>query len=174
MFSMCFARLTNPRLTASGSGLLRSDLSMPALYLRDLTVETITHTLGRIPASRHLMSRNFSAPRSAPKPASVTVISPSFIAAFVAMMVLHPWEMFANGPPWTNAGTPSSVCTRLGLSASFRTAVMAPSAPRSPAVMFLPDLSCATTSLASLALRSLRSFAMQNVAITSEAAVIVK
>ena len=32
----------------------------------------ITAALGRSPVLRHLMSRNFSAPRSAPKPASVT------------------------------------------------------------------------------------------------------
>ena len=35
-------------------------------------VATITAAFGRSPDLRHLMSRNFSAPRSAPKPASVT------------------------------------------------------------------------------------------------------
>ena len=35
-------------------------------------VATITVSLGCRPAFRHLMSKNFSAPRSAPKPASVT------------------------------------------------------------------------------------------------------
>ena len=36
--------------------------------------------------------------------------------------------MFANGPPCTNAGVPSSVCTRFGFIASFSSAVMAPAA----------------------------------------------
>ena len=45
-----------------------------------------------------------------------------------------PWAMLANGPPWTSAGPPSAVCTRLGLSASRSSAVMAPAAPTSPAV----------------------------------------
>ena len=36
-------------------------------------VATTTTASGRSFAMRHLMSRNFSAPRSAPKPASVTV-----------------------------------------------------------------------------------------------------
>ena len=38
------------------------------------------------------------------------------------------------GPPWMRAGVPSSVWTRLGFSASFSRAVMAPAAFRSPAV----------------------------------------
>ena len=44
----------------------------------------------------------------------------------VAMMELQPCAMLANGPPCTNAGVPSSVCTRLGLSASLSSAAMAP------------------------------------------------
>ena len=57
------------------------------------------------PDLRHLMSTNFSAPRSAPRPASVTTMSasrrpprppsPSCTAA-----------MLANGPPCTKAGAP--------------------------------------------------------------------
>ncbi len=46
----------------------------------------------------------------------------------VAVTLLQPWAMLANGPPWTMAGVPSSVCTRLGLSASFSSAAMAPTA----------------------------------------------
>ena len=46
---------------------------------------------------------------------------------------LQPWAMLANGPPWTKAGLPSSVCTRLGASASFSSAVIAPCALRSRA-----------------------------------------
>ena len=45
------------------------------------TVATITTASGHRSAMRHLMSRNFSAPRSAPKPASVTaIVAQSFSA----------------------------------------------------------------------------------------------
>ncbi len=56
------------------------------------------------------------------------------MAMRVAMMELQPCAMLAKGPPCTNAGVPSSVCTRLGLSASLSRAVIAPSACRSCAV----------------------------------------
>ena len=46
---------------------------------------------------------------------------------------LQPCAMFANGPPCTNAGVFSSVCTRFGASASRRIAVIAPCASRSRA-----------------------------------------
>ena len=36
-------------------------------------------------------------------------------AARVAATLFVPWAMLANGPPCTNAGTPSIVCTRFGL-----------------------------------------------------------
>ena len=64
------------------------------------------------------MSTNFSAPRSAPNPASVTTMSARRRPARVAVTELQPWAMLANGPPCTNAGAPSRVCTRLGASAS--------------------------------------------------------
>jgi len=41
-------------------------------------------------ALRHLISKNFSAPRSAPKPASVTTYSDNFKAVFVAIIELQP------------------------------------------------------------------------------------
>ena len=41
---------------------------------------------------------------------------------------LLPWAMFMNGPQWTKAAWPSSVCTRFGLMASLRRTVMAPAA----------------------------------------------
>ncbi len=44
------------------------------------------------------------------------------------MTELQPWAMLANGPPCTNTGLFSSVCTRFGFSASLSTAVMAPDA----------------------------------------------
>ena len=51
-----------------------------------------------------------------------------------AMTELQPWAMLAKGPPCTKAGLPSSVCTRLGASASFKSTVIAPAASRSAAV----------------------------------------
>lgn len=42
-------------------------------FFNALTVATITTASGLSPAIRHFMSKNFSAPRSAPKPASVMV-----------------------------------------------------------------------------------------------------
>ncbi len=80
------------------------------------------------------MSKNFSAPRSKPKPASVTVQSACAIAILVAMTELQPWAMLAKGPPWTSAGTPSTVCTRLGIIASRRSTIIEPTAWRSRAV----------------------------------------
>ena len=43
-----------------------------AMHLQARTVATTTAASGFSPALRHLMSKNFSAPRSAPNPASVT------------------------------------------------------------------------------------------------------
>ena len=48
-----------------------SALGTPPLYFRARTVATTTTQEGVRPAMRHLMSMNFSAPRSEPKPASV-------------------------------------------------------------------------------------------------------
>jgi hypothetical protein len=61
------------------------------------------------------MSKNFSAPMSAPNPASVATISFEASAIRSAMIELLPWAMFANGPQWTNAGPPSRVWRRFGL-----------------------------------------------------------
>ena len=46
-------------------------LSGRAAAASDSTVATTTAASGFSPARRHLMSQNFSAPKSAPKPASV-------------------------------------------------------------------------------------------------------
>ena len=51
----------------------------------------------------------------------------------VASTELQPWAMLANGPPWMKAGVPSSVCTRLGESASLSSTVIAPCAFKSRA-----------------------------------------
>ena len=48
------------------------------------------------------------------------VIGESQRRVVVARTELQPWAMLANGPPWTKAGVPSSVCTRLGASASLQ------------------------------------------------------
>ncbi len=52
---------------------------------------------------------------------------------------LLPCAMFANGPQWTNAGWPSSVCTRFGLIVSFRRTVIAPAARSCSAVTGSPS-----------------------------------
>ena len=134
-FSMWRRRLANPSRSALTSGLAASAAATrPLLYFSALQVATITAHLGAIPAARHLMSMNFSMPKSAPKPASVTTTSAMDIAIWVAASELQPCAMFANGPPWTNAGVPSRVWTRLGFRASFKSAVIAPAALSSPQV----------------------------------------
>ena len=62
---------------------------------------TTTAASGRSPDARHLMSKNFSAPMSAPKPASVTTMSEVDRATRSAMIELLPWAMLANGPQCT-------------------------------------------------------------------------
>ena len=142
MFSMCFLRFSTPLSRASTLGLPSSFSGTPPWSFNARTVATITTALGLMPALRHLMFRNFSAPRSAPKPASVTVYSESRIDSFVASTLLQPWAMLANGPPWMKAGLFSSVCTRFGLMASFNSTVIAPLAFKSAAVIGLAARGC--------------------------------
>ena len=71
-FSMWRPRLAQPFLTASTFSVPRSSFLTPPFIFMARTVATITTASGLRPALRHLMSKNFSAPRSAPKPASVT------------------------------------------------------------------------------------------------------
>ena len=78
-FSMCFLRFSTPLSRASTFGLERSFSGTPPCNFRARTVATMTTASGLMPALRHLMFMNFSAPRSAPKPASVTVYSESRI-----------------------------------------------------------------------------------------------
>ena len=61
-----------PASSASRFSSESAALGTPPLCLSARTVATTTHASGRMPDMRHLMSQNFSAPRSAPKPASVT------------------------------------------------------------------------------------------------------
>ena len=73
MFSTWRRRLGRPRSRAARSSWFSSALAAPPWCFRARTVATSTTASGVRPAMRHLMSRNFSAPRSAAKPASVTV-----------------------------------------------------------------------------------------------------
>ncbi len=50
-----------------------------------------------------------------------------------------PWAMLANGPAWTNAAWPSSVCMSVGCSVSFMRTVTAPATPRSSRVIGRPS-----------------------------------
>ena len=113
------------------------------------------------------MSKNFSAPRSAPKPASVSTISPSERPSLVATIELQPCAMLPNGPPWTSAGPPSSVCTRLGRIASLSSSVMAPDALSSAAVTGFRSRVSPTMIRPSRASRSVRSVASARIAMIS-------
>ena len=133
----------------------------------------MTAISGFIFAFLHFMSKNFSAPKSAPNPASVTVYSPSFKASFVAIILLHPCAIFANGPPCIIAGVCSNVCTKFGLMASFSNAAIAPWAFKSLAytgssfslypIMMFPKFSFSSFIL----------FDRHKIAIISEATVIL-
>ena len=114
------------------------------------------------------MSKNFSAPMSAPKPASVQTMSLVTSASRSAMIELLPWAMLANGPAWTKAGPPSSVWSRFGLIASRSRTVIAPATPRSSAVTGFPSVVVARTIRPSRARRSYRSVARARTAMTSE------
>ncbi len=134
----------------------------------------MTTQSGDSPDCLHTMSMNFSPPKSEANPASVTTYSPIFRADRVANMLLAPWAMFANGNPWTNTGSPSRVCTRLGHIASFSRTIMPPTHPRLPAVTGSPSMLYATTILSSLARRSSYPVDSASIAEISEADVIRK
>ena len=131
MFSICFSRFAIPFLSASRFSFESSSFATPPLYFKALTVATSTTQSGAIPAFLHFISKNFSAPRSAPNPASVSAISTIPIATLVALTELHPCAIFAKGPPCTKASECSSVCTILGFIASFKSAAIAPTAFKS-------------------------------------------
>ena len=179
-FSICFARLAPPARTASGlgssslgsSGLPATIRPTPPCILSARIVATITAASGFSPEARHLMSKNFSAPMSAPNPASVTRISLVASAARSARTELLPWAMFANGPQCTQAGPPSSVWRRLGLRASRSSTVIAPATLRSSAVIGDPSRRSARTTRPRRARRSCRSDASARIAMTSDATVI--
>ncbi len=66
-FSMWRPRLARPFFSASTFSFLRSSFATPPCIFSARTVATMTVAAGVSPALRHLMSKNFSAPRSAPK-----------------------------------------------------------------------------------------------------------
>ena len=123
---------------------------------------------------RHVMSKNFSIPMSDANPDSVMTYSPSLRPTRSATSELFPWAMFANGPQWTNAGWPSSVCTRFGLIASLRTTASAPAACLSSAVTGSPSYVCPTVMRPSRSRRSARSRATATRPMISLAAVMSK
>ncbi len=163
-----------PSSTADTSGEFTSFTSTPPWYFRARSVATTTAAEGQMPAVRHLMSRNFSAPRSAPNPASVTTQSPNARPALVASRLLQPWAILANGPPWMNAGECSKDCTRFGARALRSSAVIAPAAPMSATVMGSRDRLWASTIRPSRSLRSANEVDRQNTAMTSLATTMSK
>ena len=71
IFLICRFKFTHPLATASGFGLDKSCFLTPPCILRALTVATRTTASGLRDAVLHLISKNFSAPKSAPKPAAI-------------------------------------------------------------------------------------------------------
>ena len=72
IFSICFCKLAIPANNASTFSQAKSAFSTPPCIFNALIVATITTHEGCKSAFLHLISKNFSAPKSAPKPASVT------------------------------------------------------------------------------------------------------
>mmetsp|Transcript_16838 Transcript_16838/g.63854 ORF Transcript_16838/g.63854 Transcript_16838/m.63854 type:complete len:426 (+) Transcript_16838:562-1839(+) len=181
----CLARFAHP---ASSSGMFSVLYSSargwpgttggpPPCVLRARTVATMTQAPGRRPERRHLMLKNFSAPMSAPNPASVTT-TPSFPARrrviWSAMMLELPCAMLANGPACTITGLPSRLCMSVGLMASRISTASAPPQPRSSAVTGRPARERATTMLPRRSRMSRRLVARASTAITSDATVMSK
>lgn len=100
------SKFTIPCFNASTFSSFKLSLAIPPCILIARIVATTTTADGSKPASRALISMNFSAPKSDPKPASVTTISAKSLAVSVAKIELQPCAMLANGPPCTNAGVP--------------------------------------------------------------------
>lgn len=102
---------------------------------RGAPVATMTTQSGERPLERHLMFMNFSAPMSAPKPASVTT-SPSGPTSLRAIRSAttdeFPWAMLAKGPapppppPPRVRGPPRAECMRVSRTAQQIRATAAP------------------------------------------------
>ena len=111
---MCARKFSRPSSTAFKFSSLSNFLSAPPWSLSAGIVATKTETDGFKEPSRQTMLKNFSAPRSLPKPASVIAKSLFDTAKFVAIRLLQPCAMFAKGPQWTTAGVFPIVWTRFG------------------------------------------------------------
>ena len=83
-----------------------------------------------------------------------------------------PWAIFANGPAWTSAGCPSSVCIKVGMIASRSNTVTAPAMPRASRFTGSPFLSRPTTALPTRSRISARLVVSAKMAINSLATVI--
>ena len=70
---MCFCKFLYPSATAATFSWSKSVFKTPPFIFNARAVATITMVSGVLPKTGVLISRNFSAPRSAPKPASVIV-----------------------------------------------------------------------------------------------------
>ena len=175
-FSTCRARLTTPRphrghVLAAEIGACHAAVHLQRPDRRDdhrrgrrepggaaLDVEELLAAeIGAEPGLGHHACRRAAAPSR------------------VAITELQPCAMLANGPPWTSAGVPSSVCTRLGCkrvaqqhrhgAAGLEVGGASPRGRRAaPRPSIRPSRAC----------RSARSRARQKTAITSEAAVMSK
>mmetsp|Transcript_5714 Transcript_5714/g.16333 ORF Transcript_5714/g.16333 Transcript_5714/m.16333 type:complete len:234 (-) Transcript_5714:819-1520(-) len=137
----------------------------------------MTTQSGVRPLERHLMFMNFSAPMSAPNPASVTT-SPSRPTSFKAIMSATtdelPCAMLANGPACTKTGVSSRVCIRVGSRASIISTASAPPTPRSSAVTGSPPLEVPMTMLPSRVRMSGRLVASASTAMISLATAMSK
>ena len=129
--SICLYKFFIPFFNASIFSFKIFSFGTPPWYFNAFIVATHITTSGFICAFLHFISINFSAPKSAPNPASVTVYSASSIPNFVAITELHPCAILANGPPCIIAGVCSNVCTRFVFIASFNNTAIAPSAFKS-------------------------------------------
>mmetsp|Transcript_27402 Transcript_27402/g.71922 ORF Transcript_27402/g.71922 Transcript_27402/m.71922 type:complete len:343 (+) Transcript_27402:644-1672(+) len=182
-FAMWRARFADPFSTISmfssvytlSRGAPGVTLGPPPCILRARTVATRVTAEGMSPEARHFMSKNFSIPMSAPKPASVTT-NPSWPtslrATLSAMMDELPTAMLANGPACTNTGVPSIVCISVGCTTSLSRIASAPVMPRSSVVTGLPSVSAAKTILPRRSLKSCGSVASARIAMISDATAI--
>src|SRR5206468_3421754 len=161
-------RFSEPRCTAAGSAVASRSFLTPPCIFSARSVATMIAASGLSPANRHLMSKNFSAPRSAPNPPSVSTMSASARPSLVATSELQPCAMLPNGPQCTRAGPPSSVWTRFGLIASLSSSVMAPCALRSLARTALLSPRSATIMRARRVSRSCSPVARARIAMISE------
>ena len=72
MVNLRIRKFTIPSLSADTFSFFKSSLATPPCIFSALIVATMTTQSGFRPDFLHLISRNFSAPKSAPNPASVT------------------------------------------------------------------------------------------------------